>query len=609
MLTGRGRCGVRGIVVGQMVCLFLLAVSSALGVVGPENVLILVNENSPTSRYIARLYREYHPEITDAQILSLSGLTDCSGPNATAADEIITRDQYDNLIAGPVRNYLSTATDLPGEVMVIITTAGMPYRIEDTSAALANVIYPGGSNPITVSSNLTLVNAASVESELTCLWYSDADSGGFGIANRMVNPYQGYRNSGIDLFTRSEPGTKSMLWNIAYSDSAPRIEGQSQTQFVPPFSFIFGITDRSFSPGDIYLTCRLDGPKNQGQSAVHAVREMLARACRASSPSYGVNPAQAVAVFDDSPSNLDDNRIHNVTNTADCLVFSAGQNQPPDVWGALMRDDYCDAFCAMTGAGVADGQLNIAFAGACLGVVDSRDYVMTSQGDLDLYAAMDPSRDPWQAVIYLASYGRNGDDPAGADYILAGYNGGPLFNVANGAVFSAYESFNAVTMFSDVATGSSAQGKIVDFLAIGGSAAIGHAFEPMADAETDNAYVVCNLLADYDGDGLADLTAIEAIFSGLPYLSWSEVVLADPLMRIAYGPGGPAWYRLTGDVNDDGRVSTWDYYYVRFHLGGILETTDEAAFALYDDLADVNMDGRVSTWDYYYVRFNLGNYR
>ena len=65
---------------------------------------------------------------------------------------------------------------------------------------------------------------------------------------------------------------------------------------------MFGTINRKFNAGDMYLTARLDGPKKQGQSAIFAVRAMLERAKRASSPSYGVNPLQAVAVLDDVPS-------------------------------------------------------------------------------------------------------------------------------------------------------------------------------------------------------------------------------------------------------------------------------------------------------------------
>ena len=103
MLNGRkvfaGR-SVQGGVRGRFIIFFLLFLISsyAYGQLGPQDVIILVNQNSPTSRYIAKMYRQYYPQITDSQVLRLSGLADSSGPSATPADEIITRQQYNQLI-------------------------------------------------------------------------------------------------------------------------------------------------------------------------------------------------------------------------------------------------------------------------------------------------------------------------------------------------------------------------------------------------------------------------------------------------------------------------------------------------------------------------------
>ena len=69
----------------------------------------------------------------------------------------------------------------------------------------------------------------------------------------------------------------------------------------PENGYNFGRINRHFSAGDMYLTCRLDGPKMTGKSAIFAVRDMLERAKRASSGAFGIKPSQAVAVFDDIP--------------------------------------------------------------------------------------------------------------------------------------------------------------------------------------------------------------------------------------------------------------------------------------------------------------------
>ena len=89
----------------------------------------------------------------------------------------------------------------------------------------------------------------------------------------------------------------------------------------------------------------------------------------------------------------------------------------------------------------------------------------------------------------------------------------------------------------------------------------------MSDAIIDNEFLFYNLLADMDDDGKADLTFIEAAFTAIPYLSWSEVVIGDPLMQIAYGPGGKVWTLLTGDANNDGIVNYGDMMFTRLHLG------------------------------------------
>ena len=135
--------------------------------------------NRPTSRYIAKMFRQYYPQITYSQVLYLSGLTDASGPASTPTNEIITRQQYNQLIAGPLRTYL-TDTNYPGritQVKLIITTAGMPYRIADT--VFSDAVYAAGSNYNTVINQESSIDAASVESELTCLWTCDYDANSF----------------------------------------------------------------------------------------------------------------------------------------------------------------------------------------------------------------------------------------------------------------------------------------------------------------------------------------------------------------------------------------------------------------------------------------------
>jgi hypothetical protein len=583
---------------GKLIISMLLLISSYAYGLEPQDVVILVNQNSPTSRYVAKLYRQYHPEISESQVLYLSGLADCSGPTSGPADEIITREQYNQCIATPVRNYLLDANhpERITQIKVIITTAGMPYRIEDTN--YGDAIYPNGSNPFVVSDHTSEINAASVESELVGLWYGDYGSNPFGLDNRLVNPYQGYRYSGFDLFERVVPGTKNMVWSVPASFGGPPAKMEGVLHL-----FGFGTINRNFNAGDMYLTCRLDGPKKQGQSAVFAVRAMLERAKRASSTSYGINPLQAVAVFDDVPSgsDFDNNRVFNLNSSANYWVYEPNVPQPPDAPYPLIKDDYIAGFTAMTDDPVNYNNINTGLMDSAYDLcvlLDRRSGIRTNQADLDALPVIYPQRQQPQGAILVATFGCNGDEGSASNYILKdGPGGEALFNLVNGAVFTSLESLNAVTMFSDCNTQPVSQGKLVDFITIGGAGAIGHSFEPLSTAVIDNLYLFYNLLADDDGDGKADLTFVEAAFTAIPFLSWSEVVIGDPLMRIAYGQGGPAWQRLQGDANLDGLVNFKDVRLLSMALGGQLNSPNPAIFNLYNDLCDFNQDGIINFKD------------
>ncbi|MCD4830996.1 MAG: hypothetical protein K8R02_04195 [Anaerohalosphaeraceae bacterium] len=582
-----------------LLLILILTQSICLAQLTGNDVLILVNSDSPTSRYIAKIYCQYHPDVPLENVLELTGLTDCSGKTATPADEIISRGDYEQLIAQPLRDFL-VANNLTTAIKVIITTAGMPYRIEDT--VYSDAVYPAGSNAGVVSGNLPFINAASVESELTCLWYSDYGPGQFSSENRMVNVYQGYRQSSIASFERLQPGSKTMQWTDALNvvGDPPKIEGENGWGFPP----VYGATNRSFNAGDIYLTCRLDGPKTQGGSAIFEVHKMLERAKRASDPAKGVNPLQAVVVLDDAPGadDYDENRIYNLDGSANYIVYDPNVNQPPDAKTILIKDDYAEAFTTLTNCQSNENVLNIGlmmgYGGDLPVMLDRRNNTRTSQADLDNYAASDPNRDEYQGIVLAACFGRNGDEGSASNYLLcAGPNNTPLFNAVNGAVFTSIESFNAVTMFSDVNTLPTAQGKIVDFITIGGTGAIGHAFEPMAGSVPDNLYLHYNLLADEDADGVADLTFVEAAFTAIPFLSWSEVVIGDPLMRIHYGPGGAALMPIPGDIGMDGYVNVKDVRELKKAYGGSLYSTTPYYYERYNDRADLNGDFYVNVMD------------
>ena len=584
--------------------LILLVIFPAVAHAGlnGSNAIILVNENSPTSRYIADMYRQYHPDLPESNVVYLSGLVDCSGPDSTSADEILTRQDYEELVAAPVRDFLLDPSyhERIYRIRLIITTAGIPYRIASTNSAFAKAIYPAGSNPWIVSNNTQQIDAASVESELTCLWHSDFGDNPFGTANRMVNPYQGYRCTSVTEFDRSYPGQKEFHWDYAISflGASPLIEGY----LLFTYPYFYGTKDRHFNAGDIYLTCRLDGPKQQGESAVFAVRAMLERAKLASSPEFGVDRTRAVALLDDVPgSGLDQNRVYNLDSSDDYLVLCEGDQCPPDAATPKTKDDYVSLFEQMTGGLAVNNVMNLGpmpQAGNICMILDRRHGKSTSQINVDCLYWLLAGYDKLPEVIFYCCFGTNGDEALSPDYLTACMQSGqPHIEFSNGSVFTSIESFNGCTMFSDVATSPVAQGKIIDFIAMGGTAALGHSFEPISDAIVDNEYLLPNLLEDTDGDDRADLTFVEAAFSAIPFLSWSEVVIGDPLMRIAYGPGCNLWWHLDGDADNNGEVNTWDIRRMRDTKGGNLSYYGQENHVIYDDLSDFDHNGIVNIDD------------
>ena len=515
-----------------------------MAALGPEHVLILVNANSPAGLDIVGEYRARYPEIADDQVVYLTGLVDSASAWATPADEILFRSDFENLIANPVRQALETRPGLMDQVYCIITTAGMPYRIEDTNPELGDVVKPAGSSASQVMSNLLAVNAASVESELSVLYLIEQEPGftaRLPIASRLVNPYQGYA-VGIrtwklarDLLGRRNTFRWTYMWRVG---SSPLLEGE--------FSFAgYSAEARRMSPADIFLVARLDGPRNEGQTPTKSVELMLERSAIVSNPDLrdflGYNSGASFVAIDHSPvppapDVFSDTAIYNFPPQYEFLwhdvLADPSEGVPPgaEEFGSSFNggNHYVRAFEILVGAPPPMGTI-------------STHQITTGLGGSILWddtgAILNDREAPsGKGLIALLTYGRNGGDGRPADYLLtSGAGGGDLFQCAYGAVFSSLESFNAVTMFCSAAT---TQGKIVDFIEMGGTAAVGHAFEPEVGATIQGEFLLANLLRDDDGDGIGDLTLVEAVYTAIPYLSWSEVLIGDPLMRLHAGPGG-----------------------------------------------------------------------
>ena len=126
----------------------------------PQNVLVVVNDNSPVSRSIGEYYA-LRRAIPPRNICHIH----------TTTDEVIQRPQYKAEIAAPIADYLKK-NNLVESVLYIVTTMGVPLKIP-------------GSGPESLSSD-----AAAVDSELTLL-YSDMRGAPHTVAGSLLNPFFG----------------------------------------------------------------------------------------------------------------------------------------------------------------------------------------------------------------------------------------------------------------------------------------------------------------------------------------------------------------------------------------------------------------------------------
>lgn len=135
------------------------------------------------------------------------------------------------------------------------------------------------------------------------------------------------------------------------------------------------------------------------------------------------------------------------------------------------------------------------------------------------------------------------------------------FNLANGAIFHTWESYNGVTFDPDKATG---QGLLAGWIRAGGTAGIAHVEEPGASL-----YTVTNedRLFQMMLDGY---TFAEAAWNATPQLSYVNTVVGDPLM---------VWRNpLRGDANLDGVVSIADIIDLSQNMGVIDATWRQGDF-------------------------------
>ncbi|MBX3367046.1 MAG: hypothetical protein KF912_06990 [Phycisphaeraceae bacterium] len=417
-----------------------------------------------------------------------------TAPGTTTYPNFITR------IRTPLRNHLE-ASGLTHEIRCIVTTKGLPHRVRDTDNANS------GDSPTQTDNehmNRDATNA-SMEAELALLW-QDLTAGEMGGAadsfadGMIVNPYWG----------RSEP---ILAWPTTHITSPKAFVGA----YVPGRFWWTTTADPAgrLSPGDIYLVCRLDG------NTVDDVRALIDR-----SRHIVVDMRSVVVVLDESNSDGVQTPTPPPSSEFDNMHGIPEVNAGDDY--ELCRDTL-----------LADGRIlpaNVrydALADAANFMVGPR----ISYGGQGIVVT--------EPVLLLAHYGANhhGTKPGGnGANPLASSSYAESFHYSPGAIMNTMESFNA-RAFGGLTT-SFNQEQIADFIAAGGTFGLGNVYEPFAYTVPDTIFVVRNFI-------LGNLTWAEAAHTSIPFLSWAQIVIGDPLARIV---------RSTEDINGDGVVDVEDLW-------------------------------------------------
>ena len=129
-------------------------------------------------------------------------------------------------------------------------------------------------------------------------------------------------------------------------------------------------------------------------------------------------------------------------------------------------------------------------------------------------------KDPQGAVIAYIGHGKYDGCPNNCITDL--FN----FNLAPGALYSSYESFNAWGFHDkDQQPTNTDHTQVGEWIAIGGSGGVGNIYEPYANTIANEAIWMPAYAAGYP---LAD-----AFYMSLPQLSWNQVVIGDPLTNIS----------------------------------------------------------------------------
>lgn len=214
------------------IAIALLAFSPLLFSQSVENVLLVLNEASPTSMEVGMYYAQKRG-IPHSNILRIK----------TTVDDGISREEFERHINAPIASWL-TNNFAQDRILFIVLTKGIPLRVNGSS----------GQDGTT----------ASVDSELTLLYRKLLRNEKVPIAGWIRNPY----------FLNETPLAKAQKFSHADQDIylVSRLDGYNSAD-------IRGLIDRGLAPskeGKILLDMK-GSPEQQGDSWLQQSADLLAK--------------------------------------------------------------------------------------------------------------------------------------------------------------------------------------------------------------------------------------------------------------------------------------------------------------------------------------------
>ena len=442
----------------------LVQAQTYANIAGPENVLVVYNNNDDSLGIISNSVKNYYVDARNIPGSNVVGLDSLVSKNITvdgvthpvilADGGNIIRDSlnhewdtwfatqhawkyYYQYVATPIKEWIVNH-NLTSTIRYIVLCKGVPYKIQacgDHGSAIGNIGVDG---------LLCLLNTNNYETLLDSMYtkwrrYAHPDYTYWDYDNQMVitNPYEDVSQY-LNMNYRFKPEVYTRTWDV-------------------------------FTVKLDYLVSHLDG------TSYDMVKGIIDRSTEA---------------------------IH--SSDYDWFIDA---DPIPCLGGSIMVSFANAAASALNSIGF----LNYSFD-TTEDTVTYHNKPVMSYSSNGVHTTLGPYHDP---DCYNPAFS--------PDYIQSQLN----FEYAPGAIFNTAESYNAERLSSITRHPGAEMGQTVEFFLEGGTLAVGHPYEPFTSGIVEDGRMFPAYQLGY--------SFVDAVYLGMPYLAWQNVVVGDPLTTIAWG--------------------------------------------------------------------------